>query len=48
MTKANLERIPNFRVEFTEDQLVEIEKLIDKLEEDDDVQGVYNETLHKH
>lgn len=41
VTKANLQRIPNTPVEFSEDQLVEIEKLIDKLEEDDDVQGVY-------
>lgn len=39
--KASLKRIPNTPVEFTEEQLEEIEKLIDKLEEDDDVQAVY-------
>lgn len=41
VTKANLERIPTTPVEFTEEQLVDIEKLIDKLEEDDDVQNVF-------
>ncbi len=39
--KSNLERIPTSAVEFTEEQLEEIEKLIDKLEEDDDVQQVF-------
>ena len=40
--KANLERIPNSPVEFTNEQLVDIEKLLDKLDDDDDVQAVYN------
>ncbi|MCH2199534.1 MAG: YebC/PmpR family DNA-binding transcriptional regulator [Flavobacteriales bacterium] len=39
--KANLQRIPNSPVEFSDDQLEEIEKLIDKLEDDDDVQAVF-------
>jgi len=39
--KATLQRIANSPVEFSEDELVEIEKLIDKIEEDDDVQAVY-------
>ena len=39
--KASLKRIPTTPVEFTEEQLVEIEKLIDKLEDDEDVQAVY-------
>jgi YebC/PmpR family DNA-binding regulatory protein len=39
--KASLERIPTSPVDFDEDQLEEIEKLIDKLEEDDDVQAVF-------
>ena len=39
--KANLQRIPTSPVEFSEEQLEEIEKLIDKLEEDDDVQHVF-------
>ncbi|MBS4057329.1 MAG: YebC/PmpR family DNA-binding transcriptional regulator [Bacteroidetes bacterium] len=39
--KANLQRFPNTPVAFGEDQLVDIEKLLDKIEEDDDVQAVY-------
>ena len=39
--KASLKYIPNTPVEFTEEQLQDIEKLIDKLEDDDDVQAVY-------
>ncbi len=39
--KATLQRIPTSPVEFSEEQLEEIEKLIDKLEEDDDVQHVF-------
>lgn len=38
---AALERIANSPVEFTDDQMADIEKLIDKLEEDEDVQAVY-------
>lgn len=39
--KATLQRIANNPVEFTEAQIEEIEVLIDKLEEDDDVQSVF-------
>ena len=39
--KANLQRIANNPVEFTEAQIEEIEVLIDKLEDDDDVQVVF-------
>ncbi len=39
--KANLKRFANDPVEFSEEQLDEIEKMLDKLEEDDDVQAVY-------
>lgn len=41
VTKANLKRYPNTPVEFTEEQMVDIEKLLDKLEDDEDVQAVY-------
>jgi transcriptional/translational regulatory protein YebC/TACO1 len=41
VVKASLERFPTSPVEFTDEQMVLIEKLIDKLEEDDDVQAVY-------
>ncbi len=39
--KANLQRIANSPVEMSEAQIEEVEALIDKLEEDDDVQAVY-------
>jgi YebC/PmpR family DNA-binding regulatory protein len=38
---AGLKRYPNNPVEFPEDHLADIEKLIDKLDDDDDVQAVY-------
>lgn len=39
--KAGLKRFPTTPVEFTEEQLEEIEKLLDRIEDDDDVQAVY-------
>ena len=39
--KATLQRFPQNPVEFTEEQVADIDKLIEKLEEDDDVQAVY-------
>lgn len=39
--KAKLKRVPNAPQEFSEDQLEEIEKLIDRIEDDEDVQAVY-------
>lgn len=41
VSKATLQRVPNNPMEFTGDQLEEIEKLIDRIEDDDDVQAVY-------
>ena len=41
-SKATLQRIANNPVEFTEAQIEDIEVMIDKLEEDDDVQVVFN------
>jgi YebC/PmpR family DNA-binding regulatory protein len=41
-TKATLQYVPNVTVELTEEQMEEIEKLLDKFEEDDDVQQVFN------
>ncbi|MBT3386230.1 MAG: YebC/PmpR family DNA-binding transcriptional regulator [Prolixibacteraceae bacterium] len=38
---AELKRFSTSPVEFTEDQMNDIEKMLDKLEEDDDVQAVY-------
>lgn len=39
--KADLQRIPTSPIEFSESQLEEIEKMLDRMEEDDDVQAVY-------
>ncbi|SFT89502.1 DNA-binding regulatory protein, YebC/PmpR family [Lishizhenia tianjinensis] len=41
VAKANLQRIPTSSVEFTEEQLVDIEKMLDKIEDDDDIQQVF-------
>jgi YebC/PmpR family DNA-binding regulatory protein len=38
---ANLKRFANSTVEFSEEQITEIEKLIERIEEDEDVQAVY-------
>jgi YebC/PmpR family DNA-binding regulatory protein len=40
--KASLERIPNTFVELSEQQQDEVLQLVDKFEEDDDVQAVYH------
>ena len=39
--KAVLQRIPTSPVQYTEEQMVDIDKMIDKIDEDDDVQAVY-------
>ena len=39
--KSSLKRIPTSPVEFTEDQLADIEKMLDKIEDDDDIQQVF-------
>ena len=41
VTKANLQRIPTSPVEFKEEQLEDIEKMLDKIEDDDDIQQVF-------
>lgn len=41
VSKATLQRIPTDPKEFTEEQMEDIEKMLDKIEEDDDVQAVY-------
>jgi YebC/PmpR family DNA-binding regulatory protein len=41
VSRSSLRRIPTTPVEFTEEQLVDIEKLIDRIEDDDDVQAVF-------
>lgn len=41
LKKAGLEFVPNEPKTFSEEQILDIEKLLDKLEEDDDVQVVW-------
>jgi YebC/PmpR family DNA-binding regulatory protein len=40
-TKAGLQRVPTQPIELTEAQMANIENLLDKIEDDDDVQAVY-------
>jgi transcriptional/translational regulatory protein YebC/TACO1 len=42
VTKASLERIPNSFAEITEEQMDEVLELVEKIEEDEDVQAVYH------
>lgn len=39
--KAQLERLPTQPVEMTDDQMSEVEQLLEKIEDDDDVQAVF-------
>jgi YebC/PmpR family DNA-binding regulatory protein len=41
VAKSSLERIPTSPVEFTDEQLTDIEKMLDKIEDDDDIQQVF-------
>jgi transcriptional/translational regulatory protein YebC/TACO1 len=40
-TKSGLQRVSNQPIELTEEQMVEVEAIVDKLEDDDDVQAVF-------
>lgn len=40
-TTASLQRVANQPIELSEEQMVEVETIIDKLEDDDDVQAVF-------
>ena len=41
VTKSELKRIPKSPINFNEEQLEPIEKMLDKMEDDEDVQYVY-------
>ncbi|CAG0906201.1 unnamed protein product [Cyprideis torosa] len=41
LTKSDLQRIPTSPVDFTDEQMEDIEKMLDKLEDDEDVQAVF-------
>jgi transcriptional/translational regulatory protein YebC/TACO1 len=40
-TKSGLQRLPTQPIELTDDQIEDVEVLLDKIEDDDDVQAVY-------
>ncbi|MEG1574089.1 MAG: YebC/PmpR family DNA-binding transcriptional regulator, partial [Bacteroidales bacterium] len=42
ITSAEFERIPNDTKEVTDEQREQIEKLIERFEDDEDVQNVFN------
>jgi YebC/PmpR family DNA-binding regulatory protein len=39
--KSNLQRIPTSPIELSEEQMADVEKLLDKIEDDDDIQQVF-------
>jgi transcriptional/translational regulatory protein YebC/TACO1 len=39
--KSNLQRIPTSPIDLTEDQMLDVEKMLDKIEDDDDIQQVF-------
>ncbi len=39
--KSNLQRLPTSPLELTEEQMIEVEKMLDKIEDDDDIQQVF-------
>ena len=39
--KSSLERIPTSPLAFTQDELIDIDKMLDKIEDDDDIQQVF-------
>ena len=45
VTKASVQRIPNNPQEFSEEQMIDIERLLDKIEDDEDVQSVYTNII---
>jgi transcriptional/translational regulatory protein YebC/TACO1 len=42
IVSAELQRIPTNTIELTEEEKLQVETLIEKLEDDDDVQNVYS------
>ena len=39
--KASLKRLPTQPIELSEEQMVDVEKILDRIEDDDDVQAVF-------
>jgi YebC/PmpR family DNA-binding regulatory protein len=40
-SKASLKRLPTQPIELTEEQMLDVEKILDRIEDDDDVQAVF-------
>jgi transcriptional/translational regulatory protein YebC/TACO1 len=40
-TKASLKRLPTQPIELSEEQMEDVEKILDRIEDDDDVQAVF-------
>lgn len=40
-SKASLKRLPSQPIELTEEQMLDVEKILDRIEDDDDVQAVF-------
>jgi len=45
INKSEVKRIPNNPIIFNEEQIIEIEKMLDKIDDDDDVQHVFTNIL---
>jgi YebC/PmpR family DNA-binding regulatory protein len=43
--KSSLSRFPTTPLEFTEEQMIDIEKMLDKIEDDDDIQQVFTNII---
>jgi transcriptional/translational regulatory protein YebC/TACO1 len=41
IAKADLQRFPTSAVEFSDEQMIDIEKMLDKFEDDEDIQAVF-------
>lgn len=41
VSSAKLERVPNSPVEFSDEQIMDIQKMLDKMEDDEDIQEIY-------
>jgi transcriptional/translational regulatory protein YebC/TACO1 len=39
--KSSLQRIPTSPIDLTDDQMNDVEKMLDKIEDDDDIQQVF-------
>ena len=45
INKSEVQRIPNEAVNYNQEQIIDIEKMLDKMDDDDDVQNVFTNIL---